>query len=396
MRVLYMDVYSGIAGDMMLAALVHLGLPFEYLKENLDRLNLAGYELEYGAVEKNHIAAGKIDVHVSERHVHRHLKDILEIIEKAGYNQTVKSISEAVFRKIAEAEARIHNTTPDKIHFHEVGAVDAIVDIVGTAIGIDYFKPDYIIASPVPLSRGVIRAAHGILPVPAPATMEILKGIAVEHIDGEGERVTPTGAAILTTLRAMYGYPGQPSYRIDNISYGAGTKDFPDRTNLLRLVLGHLDESASVPTDEVEILETNIDDMIPQTYGYLLDRLYQEGASEVYITPVYMKKNRPGQLLTVICKKDLVSKLSDIIFYETTTAGIRYRTMNRRILERRVVRVDTPYGPVGVKILKFGNRIKLQPEYEDCKKAAGEHSVALAEVIRTAVRQAEIKEGLNQ
>lgn len=391
-----MDVYSGIAGDMMLAALVHLGLPFEYLKENLDRLNLAGYELEYRAVEKNHIAAGKIDVHVSEGHVHRHLKDILEIIEMAGYNQAVKSISEAVFRKIAEAEARIHNTTPDKIHFHEVGAVDAIVDIVGTAIGIDFFKPDFVFATPVPMSRGVVRAAHGILPVPAPATMEILKGIAVEHIDGEGERVTPTGAAILTTLLDMYGYPGRPSYRIDNIGYGAGTKDFSDRSNLLRLVLGNLDESVSVPADEVEILETNIDDMIPQTYGYLLDRLYQEGAGEVYITPVYMKKNRPGQLLTIICKKDLVSKLSDIIFCETTTAGIRYRTMNRRVLERRIVKVDTPYGPVGVKVLKFGNKLKMQPEYDDCKKAASEHGVALAVVIRMAVRQAEIKEGLNQ
>jgi len=397
MKILYFDCFAGIAGDMTLGALVDLGLPFDHLREQLAKLPVEGYRLEKIPTSRHSVAAVRIDVQTDEGHTHRHLADIRKIIEEADLPDEVRQMSLAIFQKLAEAESRVHDSTPDKIHFHEVGGLDAIVDIVGSAIGVHYFKPDRIYCSPVTLGRGVTKSAHGMIPIPAPATIEILKGFPVHQTDKPGERVTPTGAAIVTTLVERFGgIDDVPSYNVRDIGYGAGTKDYEDRPNFLRLILGQTTSIDSSKHDTIEILETNIDDLNPQVYGYLFDRLYAAGAREVYVTPVLMKKNRPGNLLTVLCKKDLVEHLGNIIFSETTTAGIRLRSAGRIVLGRRTETIDTDYGPIRVKLLTLKEGIKIQPEYDDCVHAAEKHGVPLVDIMATARRLAEIKEGLSR
>jgi pyridinium-3,5-bisthiocarboxylic acid mononucleotide nickel chelatase len=395
MNILYFDCFSGISGDMTVAALLDLGLPFDYLKEQLLKLNLSGYALSQSPAEKHKISAVKFNVLIENDKSHRHLNDILSIIDAADLPEKVKDISRRVFRKLAEAEAKVHNTAPEKVHFHEVGGVDAIIDIVGSAIGITYFSPDLIFSSAFPLGRGIVRSEHGMIPIPAPATVEILRGFPVRREEHEGERVTPTGAAILTTLLELFGTPEvAPEFTPLRVGYGAGAMDFPDRPNLLRLILGEVEvDNFSVP-ETIEVLETNIDDMNPQVYDYLLRRLYSAGAAEVFIAPIIMKKSRPGNLLTVLCKKDLVDKLSDIIFRETSTAGIRFRSEKRKILDREIKTVETDYGPIQVKILKIKDGIKIQPEYDDCSEAAMRCKAPLLKVMEAARTLAGKLEGI--
>ncbi|UCD16441.1 MAG: nickel pincer cofactor biosynthesis protein LarC [Candidatus Zixiibacteriota bacterium] len=396
MKILYFDCFAGISGDMTLGALVDLGLPFVYLQKQLGRLNLTDYRMTHLKTERHKIAATKVNVEVTDDKTHRHLSDILALINEADLSPRVGEIARMVFEKLAHAEARVHQSTPEKIHFHEVGGTDAIVDIVGSAIGVEYFKPDRIYSSPVTLGTGTVKAAHGVIPIPAPATVEILKDFPVNITNLPGERVTPTGAAILVTLVEMYGgFSARPTLSVVDTGYGAGTCDFEDRPNFLRLFLGKAARGAYPARDEIEVLETNIDDMNPQIYGFLFEKLYRAGAHEVFLTPVIMKKNRPGNLLTVLCKKDLVESISDIIFSETTTAGIRFRAMERTVLERRELLLETDYGPIRIKILELKDGVKIQPEYDDCLQAAVRHQIPLAQLMETVRKLAEIKEGLS-
>lgn len=393
MRVLYFDCFSGISGDMTVGALLNLGLPFEYLEEQLKKLNVSGYQLEQNITERHKISATKFDVKLTDDSKHRHLKDITELINSSDLSDRIKEISCQAFEKLARAEAKIHNSTPDKVHFHEVGGVDAIIDIVGSAIGVEYFNPEAVFCSTVIVGQGITKSSHGVIPIPAPATVEILKNVPTKIAKTEGERVTPTGVAILTTLVDFYGGGfDSPEMTLKNSGFGAGSKKYDDCPNLLRIILGETDGKHTF-SDRIDILETNIDDMNPQIYDYLFSQLYKAGAFEVFLTPVIMKKNRPGHLLTVLCKNKLSDKICDIIFNETSTAGIRFRSESRRILERREKVVKTGFGSIRVKLLKLKDGYKIQPEYDDCREAAEKHRASLKEIMETVRRQAEIEEG---
>ncbi len=393
MKILYFDCFSGISGDMTVGALLNLGLPFEYLEEHLKKLNIGGYQLEQNITERHKISATKFDVKITEDKGHRHLKDITELIKSSDLSDRIKEISCQAFERLARAEAKIHNSTSDKVHFHEVGGIDAIIDIVGSAIGVEYFNPETVFCSTLTLGQGTTKSSHGAIPIPAPATVEILKNVPTKIAKTEGEKVTPTGAAILTALIDFYGGGFDcPEITIKNSGFGAGTKEYDDCPNLLRIILGETD-SKYIISDRVDILETNIDDMNPQIYDYLFSQIYDAGAFEVFLTPVIMKKNRPGHLLTVLCKNDLSDKICDIIFSETSTAGIRFRSESRKTLERREKVVTTSFGSIRVKIMKLKDGYKIQPEYDDCLQAATEHKIPLKEIMETVRRQAEIEEG---
>jgi len=395
MKILYFDGCSGISGDMTVGALLDLGMPFDHLKSELDKLRIEGFSVSKRKVEKHKIVATKFDVEVTADKGHRHLNDIAQIIDNSELPGRVKEIALNAFRRLAAAEAKVHNSTPEKIHFHEVGGIDAIVDIVGTAIGITYFNPDKIFSSSLRLGSGMTKSSHGTIPIPSPATVELLKGIPTVLTDIPGERVTPTGAAIIATLLELYeGKSGKtPQFGITASGYGAGSRDYDDCPNLLRILMGESDHESGYEIDSVSILETNIDDLNPQIFDHLLNSLFTAGALDVFIVPVLMKKNRPGNLLSVLCKNDLSEKLCDIIFSETSTAGIRFRSQERYILARSIKPVETEYGKIRVKILSLKDGIKIQPEYDDCAGAAQEYKVPLAKVIDTARKKAEIEEG---
>ncbi|MCP4704307.1 MAG: nickel pincer cofactor biosynthesis protein LarC [candidate division Zixibacteria bacterium] len=396
MKILYFDCFSGISGDMTVGAMLNLGMPFDYLEENLKKLNLSGYKLEQSITERHKISATKFDVIVTDDKGHRHLKDITEIIKSSDLSDRIKDISYAAFERLARAEAKIHNSTPDKVHFHEVGGIDAIIDIVGSAIGAEYFAPDSIYCSTVTLGQGTTTSSHGVIPIPAPATTEILKNVPTKIAKTEGERVTPTGAAILTALIDFYdGGFECPEMLSNDSGFGAGTKNYDDCPNLLRIILGDSDkmDNTYIKSDKIDVLETNIDDMNPQIYNYVFSKIYDAGAYEVFLTPVIMKKNRPGHILTVLCKNDLSDKICGIIFNETSTAGIRFRSESRRTLDRKEKVIETRFGQIRVKILKLKDGFKIQPEYDDCRDAAENHKVPLRKIIETVRRQAEIEEG---
>jgi len=362
---------------MTLAALLDLGMPFEHLQNELRLIKLDGYRLNYFRTERHMISAAAVTVEINDPAAHRHLRDILNIIEPSSLAEKVKVFARTAFQKLADAEAKIHQTSPDKVHFHEVGALDAIIDIAGAAIGLEYFRPESISISPLPFGSGSVKSAHGMIPVPAPATVEILKGFRFRLEDAAGEKVTPTGAAILATAAEIYPVIESPTsnFKIEKAGYGAGAGDFPEHPNLLRLMLGELNSALASEREEVQVIESNIDDMNPQIYSHLMSCLYEAGALEVFMTPIIMKKNRPGTLLTLLCKNDLVDTLSDIIFRETTTAGLRIRSERRRVLPREIRLVETEYGPIRVKVLKFKDKVKIQPEYDDCAAAAQKRSV---------------------
>jgi uncharacterized protein (TIGR00299 family) protein len=302
------------------------------------------------------------------------------MILKSALDPEVKEISLAVFQRLAEAEARVHKKTVEEVHFHEVGAVDSIVDIVGTAIGVHYFKPDKIYASELPMGWGFVQCQHGRLPLPAPATVEVLKGYPVKSVNVEGELVTPTGAAIVAVLSSKAS--PFPSMVVEKIGYGMGKKEFPDRPNLLRLVLGEGTEAYL--TDRAVILESNIDDMNPEFYDYLMERLFQKGALDVALSPLQMKKNRPGTLLRVIAEEKDAEALSELILQESTTLGVRSFSVNRKKLPREVREVETRYGKVRVKV---SGEIRFQPEYDDCRRIAREKGVPIQEVYWEAMKK---------
>jgi hypothetical protein len=452
MRIAYLDCFSGISGDMFLGALVDAGVPAKLLEETVAALDL-GARLEISRVMRGGIAATKVDVYVHgekdlprevywERqqaaevahshehadslghahwHVHapdtptththepepehehahsRGLKEIRAIIEKAAIGSPAKAMAIRIFEALGAAEAEIHNTSIDQVHFHEVGAVDAMVDIVCAAVGSEALGIEEWICSPLNVGGGTVKCAHGTLPVPAPATVKLLAGAPVYSSGPQVELVTPTGAAIVKTLATRFA--AFPAMRIDKAGYGAGSREFPDHPNLLRLTVGEAasaqlisqiathgsaGESNGVSNDRIEILEANIDDLNPQVLAYAMERLLAEGALDVYSVPVQMKKNRPGTLLTVLAKPEDANRLTKVMFAETTTLGVRRREEARQVLARRWETVETSWGPVRIKIANMNGTISnYAPEFEDCRRIAAEHHVPLKTVMQAALR----------
>jgi uncharacterized protein (TIGR00299 family) protein len=385
MRTLYLDCIGGIAGDMMLAALIEVGVPESALRDALQSLNLSGWEWHSERVEVEAVQARRVQIRVVEEQPHRHLSDVLAIIEDAPLSERVRQNASLVFRKLAEAEATVHNTTPERVHFHEVGAVDAILDVVGCCWALEYLGVERIVCSPLPMGRGFAHAAHGTLPLPAPAVVELLRGIPTYGIPIEGETVTPTGAALAVALSHAFGQ--QPPMRWEAVGYGAGTAVRP-LPNLLRLFLGeaYASLSAQGTWQSIVQIETNLDDATPELLGYLMEQAMEQGALDIFFTPVQMKKNRPGVLVTLLASPERAEPLMNLLLTETPTLGVRYMLLNRRCLERTIHTVQTPWGAVRLKVAREGERVlHLAPEYDDCARIARAHGVPLQQVMQQAL-----------
>jgi uncharacterized protein (TIGR00299 family) protein len=381
-RVVYFDCASGASGDMLLGAVVDLGLPLGQLREELGRLRLGGFRLETRRVTRVGIAATKLDVLVDDPGPgHRHLRDILGLIEASGLDAEVKERSRALFRRLAEAEAAVHGTSPDDVHFHEVGAVDSIVDVVGGVIALRSLKASRFVASPLNVGSGSVTMAHGTFAVPPPATARLVAGVPV-YGAGEGELLTPTGALLVTAHATEYG--PLPPMRIEATGHGAGSRETRGRPNVLRVIVG--EEAGVAAGDRVLVLETEVDDAAPQLLGPLLDRLVSAGALDAFFTPVQMKKGRPGILVTVLADPQHREAIEELLFRETTTLGVRRQEWERTTLERDTVTVATGYGPIRVKIGRRGGTVyNAWPEFEDCQRAAAEKGVTVKEVLAAAL-----------
>jgi uncharacterized protein (TIGR00299 family) protein len=381
MNVLYLDCYAGISGDMTVGALLDLGVPLVHLEAELAKLGLpaGSYALSASRTERRHIPALKFDVAVHDHHTHRHYAGIDAMIAESSLADSVKERARIIFRRLAEAEAKVHGVPIEQVHFHEVGAIDSIVDIVGTAICLDYLKVEQVWAAALPLGGGFVETAHGRLPVPAPATAELLQGLAVHGHLTSGERVTPTGAAIVAALAAGTGR--RPAMWLERIGSGAGGKDFPDCPNILRAFLGS-PEAVQMAGDEVVVVETNIDDSTPEVLGYVMERLLEEGALDVFFTPIQMKKNRLGTQLSFLCRPEQLDNLAGLVLTETSAIGLRHYPAGRIVLERRVEERETPFGPVRFKLVfDSGRLLRAAPEYEDCRRIARELGIPCREVM---------------
>ena len=394
MRIAYFDCFSGVSGDMTLGALLACGADETELRERLGALNVPGYELHIRRVTRQGITATDVDVHLIEADQGhgRHLSDIAAILESSALPPGVRQKALAIFTRLADAEAKIHGTTREQIHFHEVGAVDAIVDIVGSCLLLDMLGVERVVTSSIPCGHGTIKCQHGIMPVPAPATMELLQGFPVHSVDIKGELVTPTGAALLTTLSDPTTAGKMPAMRVLTSGFGAGKKQFkPDMPNLLRVILGETEEAAigeDKTPQTVAVLETNLDDQNPEGFDLLMERAFAAGALDVFFTPIQMKKNRPATLLTVLCPPDKADALAALLFRETGTFGIRAREQRRYTLDRSWRTVTTEFGDIRLKAGTWlGEEVTVAPEYEDCKRAALAHDVPLRRVYEAAQRQ---------
>ena len=452
MRIAYLECFSGISGDMFLGALVDAGVPPSLLEKTVAALDV-GARLEISRVVRSGIAATKVDVwvdgekdlpreeywereathshshehsaheraehdheHGHHGHTHSHpgetrtepalslskgvsaphehshgrgLTEIREIISAASISESSKKTAIAIFEALGWAEAKIHNSSVQSVHFHEVGAVDAMVDIVCAAVGAEALGVDEIICSPLNVGGGMVKCAHGMLPVPAPAAVELLANAPVYSSGLQAELVTPTGAAIVKTLASRFA--AFPEMKIEKSGYGAGSRDFPGHPNVVRLTVGESLSNAlaaKTASETISVLEANLDDLNPQVFGYVMDRLLEEGALDAFGMPVQMKKNRPGTLLTVLCKPEDASKLAQIIFTETTTLGVRRRDEVRQTLARRWENVQTQWGEVRIKIASMNGTVtNYAPEYEDCRRIAAEQHVPLKTVMQEATRQ---------
>jgi len=390
----YFDCFSGISGDMTLGALVDLGVPLNWLIDQLRRLPLEKFDIKVTAAHRNGLHAKLVKVEAFDDQAARNYSQIRALIENSPLADSVKSTSLQIFQKLAEAEAHIHSCSIEAVHFHEVGGVDAIVDIVGTALGLEFLAIKKIIASPIPLGKGFVTCSHCMLPVPVPATLGILKNVPVYGTTIPYELVTPTGAAIISA--SAQEFEAMPAMVIKKIGYGAGQRDFADRPNLLRIILGSEPQIAAAPSeglleDRIEIIEASIDDMNPELFGYLMERLFEDGALDVCWIPIYMKKNRPATMLQVLCKHDRREILIYRILAETTSLGVRYYESGRRLLWRDQLVIETSYGKITVKRVKDpqGN-IRIIPEYEVCQKIARQQDVPLRIVYDTVAREAAI------
>jgi uncharacterized protein (TIGR00299 family) protein len=385
MKAAYFDCFSGVSGDMMLGAVVDAGCPVEVLRNSLRGLELPGWEVSAERVWKNGVAATHVRVKTEETQAHRSLSTILGILEKADLPGEVKGRAAAMFRKLGEAEAAVHNVALERVHFHEVGAVDAIVDITGACIGFTELGIETFACSPLNVGGGTVKMVHGILPVPAPATARLLLGKPTYSSGLQRELVTPTGAAIVATVCESFG--PQPAMKVGAVGYGAGAADVEGQPNVLRIMVGEI--SGNVLDGNggaIRILEANLDDMNPQIYGYLLEKALAAGALDVFTTPIYMKKNRPGTLVSILCKPEDETRFRAMLFAETTTLGIRSHLVERLALPREHVSVATRFGDVRVKVAKSeGRLLHASPEFEDCRKLAEAKNVPLQEVMEQAM-----------
>jgi uncharacterized protein (TIGR00299 family) protein len=384
-RIAYFDCFSGISGDMVLGSLVDAGADLRAIEAELRKLGLEGWSISAEKVKRGAIFATHVKVASSEGHHHRGLSVILGRIDKAGLASRAAERSRRIFTRLAEAEVKVHNLPVEEVHFHEVGAVDSIVDIVGAAVGFELLGIDEFACSAMDVGAGQVKTAHGLLPVPAPATAELLRGAPMYMSGIARELVTPTGAAIATTLSTRYAQI--PEMTLRAVGYGAGTADFSEKANVLRLLIG---ENATSEAGEhwdapVSVIETNLDDMSPQIYGYFVEKALAAGALDVFSTAVQMKKNRPGVLLTILCESAHTAKMMDLVFRETTTIGVRTYDVRRKVLDRELVRVDTQFGEVRMKISRMnGSVLNATPEYDDCQRLAAEKGIPLKQVIAAA------------
>jgi hypothetical protein len=389
MRTAYFDCFCGAAGDMILAAMIDAGLPAEVLQGVIAQLGLPEVTLTASKVRRGGLAATHVTVAVgpAARKHHRHLSEIADMIARAELPCEVVDRATRVFRRLADAEAAVHGTTVEAVHFHEVGAADAIVDIVGACAGLHALGIERVACSPIPTGSGVVRCQHGLLPVPPPATAALLRGVPIAASDIATELCTPTGAAILTTFATAFGPP--PAMTMEAIGYGAGAREFPQRANVLRLIVGDAQEARdAAEIDVVAVLETHVDDMTGQQVAHALEHALAAGALDAYATPIGMKKGRPGQLLTVLCRPEDADAVAALLFADTTTFGVRRRTCERHTLAREHVAVETPFGAIRVKLGRRGGRVlQAAPEYEDCAAAARTHGVALR-AVQDAARMA--------
>lgn len=386
MKIAYFDCFAGISGDMILGALLDAGLDLDELRQGLQALRLSEYELQVGRVHKGALGSTSVTVVVTGAVPERKLADIERIIAESELPSEVKEQSLSIFRRLIEVESEIHGADPAEVHLHELGGTDALVDVVGSLLGLRLLGVEKVYASRLPLGHGFVHCAHGLLPVPAPATLALLESVPLVQYDVEGELVTPTGAAILTSLAQEYG--PLPAMTVEKIGYGAGKRDFPF-PNLLRVLVGSPYPPEELSMEDVILLETNLDDMNPEWYDHVLDSLFDAGALDVFLLPFQGKKNRPGVLLSVLCHPHQADQLSSIIFAETTTLGIRQTTMVRRCLERETISVDTGHGQVRIKVARLaGDVVNLSPEYEDCRRLARETGKPLKEVYAAAQKAA--------
>jgi pyridinium-3,5-bisthiocarboxylic acid mononucleotide nickel chelatase len=386
MRTAYLDCFSGISGDMTAGALVDAGANFEALRAQLATLNVPGYELAIEKVTKQGIAGTKFHVHVHDPGTeHRRLRDIEALLRGSELESHIQDRALEVFTRLAVAEATVHHMTIDQVHFHEVGAIDSIVDITGAVIGLDLLGVKRVLASAINVGAGFLRAAHGVLPVPGPATAELLKGAPTYARGTDGELTTPTGAALLATLAESFG--PLPYLCVEQIGYGAGTKDLPHAPNLLRVFIG--EDGTRGDADMITVLEANLDDMNPEWFEYAQEQLFAQGALDVFYTPIFMKKNRPATKLTVLCESGKVEAVVDTLFQDTSTFGVRTYEVRRQKLQRFSQMVDTAYGPIAVKVGQWrGQVIQISPEYESCRQAVRRCGVPLKKVYQAAEAQA--------
>ncbi|MRR55863.1 MAG: nickel pincer cofactor biosynthesis protein LarC [Deltaproteobacteria bacterium] len=386
MKILYFDCYAGISGDMTVGALLDLGVPLSFLKEELAHLPIppADYALSAEETFRRSIRATKFGVQVIKDQPHRHYSDIAGMIEGSALTDEVKLKAGRIFRRLAEAEAKVHGVELSRVHFHEVGALDSIIDIVGTALCLQYLGIEELYASALPLGSGYVETAHGRLPVPAPATAELLRGLPVHAELGAGERVTPTGAAILAALCSGFGAP--PPFTVTEVGSGAGDRDFPDTPNILRIMLG--EKTASLPGDEIRVMESHIDDMNPEILGFLMERLLAAGALDVAFSPLQMKKNRPGLRITILSSPALQDTLARMLLTETSAIGVRHYPATRMKLHRALEERDTSLGRVQVKVIRDdANLVRIAPEFEECRRIAEAKGMPLQDVYRIIERE---------
>src|SRR5215831_9826650 len=384
MRTLYFDCFAGCSGDMILGAVVSAGVDARALVDQLELLGLSGWQIDFEKVDRSGISSTYARVQTAHEHAHRHLSDILKIIYQSALKQSIKDRAALIFSRLAEAEARVHNQPVEKIHFHEVGAIDAIVDVCGAAICFDLLGVEEFISSPLRIGFGMTEMAHGRFPIPPPAVAELLKGKPLYAGDIEGEFVTPTGAAIIASVCNRF--ENVPAMRIESTGYGAGTRNPKGFPNALRVLLGEIEIAAADET--LLMIETNIDDMSPQVFGHVMERAFVLGALDCYLTQTQMKKNRPGTQLSILCRPGYREKCLALLFSETTTLGARTYEVQRRALARETVRVETQFGAIDVKVARGHNgHVNVMPEFEQCRAAAAAANVPLRDV-QEAVRQA--------
>ena len=388
MKIGYFDCFSGVSGDMILGALVDAGLSVELLTAELARLPLKSYRISAQPARRGVIAGTQVQIAVEGAGEQRNLKDILALIEKSTLSPKTKEKSALIFHRLAQAEAKVHRLPAEEIHFHEVGAVDAIVDIVGAVIGLELLGIDALFSSPLPAGSGTAQTEQGIIPVPAPATLELLasSGAPIRPTpDADSELVTPTGAAIITSLASFQ----SSTFFLERIGYGIGMREVAAMPNVLPLWIGEMTGEATGGERRLLLVETNIDDMSPELYGYVMERLFERGALDVWFTPIQMKKNRPAVMLSALAPPEVEGEIVETILRETSTLGVRVQWMARHQSEREMVKFDSSLGQVAVKIkLLHGKRVSLTPEFEDCRRLAQEHSLPLHEVYRIVTAEA--------